>query len=83
MECSKWNRVLAPAYTGGMNSVIMHAMRSSPFSYLLDVNDNFLTSTLTVHAYREVGTAVEAAVEIRTFDWNGKLVSCKLTNITL
>lgn len=83
LKSSKWQKVLAEAHTGGMNMVIRNAIKHSPYAHLLIEDDNFMTNSLNVHSYREVGSAVEVAIEIGVWDWNNKLISCKLMNIFL
>lgn len=69
-----------------MHSVIKSAILRSSFSYLLGLIEEgrfYFRSELVVHSYREIGTAVEVAIEIRFFNKENKIIKAKLTNIKL
>lgn len=81
MKSSKWNKVQVPSYQGGMNSVIEKAMKGTQYETMF--GNGFYRHELTVHSYRELGTAVEAAVEVRLYDDNNKMIHFQLGQIFL
>lgn len=81
LKSSKWQKVLADANTGGMTMVIRAAIWQSHWAHLLTKGSDYVT--LNVHSYREVGTAVEVAIELNYWDNNRRMVGCRLLNITL
>lgn len=81
MKSSKWNKVLVPSYQGGMNGVIEKAMQNSPYAPMF--GNGLYRHELTVHSYREIGTAVEAAVEVRLYDDNNKMIHFQLGQVFL
>ncbi|URC22242.1 hypothetical protein CHUUTOTORO_01570 [Serratia phage vB_SmaM-ChuuTotoro] len=81
LKSTKWRKVLAEAHTGGMNNVIRSAIWQSHWAHLLTKGPGYVT--LNVHSFREVGTAVDAAIELEYWDTNNKRVGCRFLNITL
>lgn len=82
MESTQWRKPIVSAHQGGMNAIIARSLAASPYAHLL--GNGYYSPEVTVHAYREVGTAVEAAIEIRFFDLDtNKLKLVQLANIIL
>lgn len=80
MKTTHWRKPITDVLHTGMDALIYSAYKKSHF----DSSASVFSEEFIVHAYREIGTAVEASIEVRVKNpLTNKVMLIKFMNITI